>query len=95
MVEQVRTEMLPLLDEIARQESVVASPGATDFFRRVAATIAEAREVDDLGGPFMELATTAFRGFVLDPHATVLIDQLLERAQLYAVLFSSQGETVQ
>lgn len=95
MVQQVRAELVPLLDAIARQESVVASPGAADFFRRVAATIAEAREVDDLGGPFMELATTAFRGFVLDPHATLLVDQLLERAQLYALLFSSQGETVQ
>lgn len=95
MVERVRDEMLPLLDEIARQESVAASIGAADFFRRVAAAIAGAREVDDLGGPFMELSTTAFRGFVLDAHATLLIDQLLERAQLYALLFSSRGETVQ
>lgn len=95
MVDRVQTEMLPLLDEIARQESVVASHGGADFFLRVREAIAGARDVDDLGGPFMELATTAFRGFVLDAHATVLIDQLLERAQLYALLFSSRGETVQ
>lgn len=95
MVDQVRAEILPLLDEIARQESVLASHGGADFFLRVRDAIAAARDVDDLGGPFMELATTAFRGFVLDAHATVLIDQLLERAQLYALLFSSRDEPLQ
>jgi hypothetical protein len=95
MLDQVRTEILPLLDEIARQESVIASRGGSDFFLRVRDAIAAARDVDDLGGPFMELATTAFRGFVLDAQATVLVDQLLERAQLYALLFSSRGEPLQ
>lgn len=87
--------MLPLLDEIARQESVLASHGGVEFFGRVRDQIASAHDVDDLGGPFMELATTAFRGFVLDAHTTILIDQLLEHAQLYALLFSSRGETLQ
>ena len=60
-------ELLPLtrmLVELAKEE------GQADqlaFFEIIHRGIENARDPDDLAGPFMELSTSAFRGFAFSP----------------------------
>ena len=57
----------------------------------MSASLRAAEHPDDLAGPFLELSTTAFRGFSLSPTAAALADEVL--AQRIALTLSAEDGT--
>ena len=91
VTETARTALLPLfrtLDERLDDER------AREFFAGIAASIENAGETSELMAPFMELSTTAFRGFTFDAETTLLVDRVLEAAQTIAAALSTGSDTM-
>ena len=88
----VKRELGGLLAGLTRQLQGEDEDESLAFFQRVAAAVEAAREPDDLAGPFLELSTTAFRGFRLSASTALLVDAVLERAQRIALTLSADGE---
>ncbi|MCH2169623.1 hypothetical protein MK489_02475 [Myxococcota bacterium] len=81
-MEALRTakdQLVPLLQLLEALLEADAVP--RQFFVRIREMIELAKDDEDLAGPFMELSTTAFRGFEFDLDASALIDQILLIAQ--------------
>ena len=90
-----RDELLPLLEQLVdlvRAENEIEQAA---FFVRIRDGIAHADDPDDLMGPFMELSTSAFRGYFYSPVATLLIDRILERAQTLSTTLSASDDEMQ
>lgn len=87
-----REEILPGLHALCAQLEQENDATAHAFFRDVARSVEAARDTEDLAAPFIALSTSAFRGFVFGPVATVLLDQVLEAAQNMAHTLSAAGD---
>ncbi|MDJ0787701.1 MAG: hypothetical protein QNK05_12900 [Myxococcota bacterium] len=88
---EVRDQLIPLLKAL---DGLLAAEGAEDpraFFAAIARKLSLAREPEDLMQPFLELGTTAFRGFEFPIAAGPLIDEVLRRAQEAAQTLSAEG----
>ncbi len=80
-VHYAKQELAPLLFSLCASTE---SEGALDqhsFFSAILTGIEHSERAEDLAGPFMELSTSAFRGFHFSPHSTLLLDLVLEKAQ--------------
>ena len=90
--ETARSQLLPLMEqlcELAREEQEAEQE---NFFERIRGDIAHSVDAEDLAGPFMELSTSAFRGFEFSPLAALLLDQVLLIAQTLSTTLSAGSE---
>lgn len=91
-MEPVRDELLPVLLALRKQAQEEAQPDQVAFFERIRAGLDNARDFDDLAGPFMELSTSAFHGFEFSLPVTLLLDRALELAQTLSQTLSATTE---
>jgi hypothetical protein len=80
-VAYAREELVPLLRALCVLAESSARPDQERFFAAILAGIECARDGVDLAEPFMELSTSAFRGFRFDSASAMLLDDLLAKAQ--------------
>ncbi len=88
-------EILPLMKEL---DEYLAGQGAEgeaprNFFAVIYTAIEGAAETQDLMAPFMELSTTAFRGFTFDAQSSAMIDRILEVASMISAALSTGSDT--
>ena len=87
-MDPVREQLLPLLEGLcllAHEDD----PEQAAFFDRIRAGVEAASHPDDLAGPFMELSTSAFRGFAFSAPVAMLLDQVLDVAQSISTTLSA------
>ena len=88
-----RRDLLPLVEQLCALTREEGSADQEAFFGLVRAGLEGARDPDDLAGPFMELSTSAFRGFRFSPAVGLLLDRVLAAAQtLSATLSAADAE---
>ena len=94
LADDVRRELVPLVEALLRELSQV-EPRAAEFFDRIHRHLIGAREEIDLGDAFLDLSTAAFvlEGETLSPAAFALVDALLAKAQELATALSASRET--
>ena len=93
--EIVRDELLPLLDELCRLADEGGERAQLAFFDRIRGALRAVREPDDMAGPFMELSTSAFRGFAFGFEVSLVLDRALEVAQGLSMALSASSEEMQ
>jgi hypothetical protein len=89
-VRAAQRQLLPLLGHLERILERDQDADASAFFRDIRRWIERAVRTEDLMGPFMQLATTAFRGFDFAPDAHVVVDRILEAAQTLSFTLSAE-----
>ena len=88
----VEEQLLPLLDELCRLTEASGDRAQHDFFERIRAALRAVHDPDDLAGPFMELSTSAFRGFAFGLEVTMLLDEVLAIAQSLSMTLSASSD---
>jgi hypothetical protein len=81
-------ELVPLLRALCTLAETEQAPDQQHFFASVLAGIECASEAEDLADPFMQLSMSAFMGFGFSAATALLLDQLLEKAQLLSEALS-------
>ncbi|MDJ0867536.1 MAG: hypothetical protein QNK03_15615 [Myxococcota bacterium] len=92
-VSTAKASLVPLLHAL---DAELANDGQAEpraFFGRILQMVEAATEPEDLAGPFMELSTSAFRGFQFGITSMILVDQVLEAAQTLAFTLSADADT--
>jgi hypothetical protein len=89
----VQAELLSLLADLCSLARESGDLDQEQFFGRIRAGIEHAREADDLAEPFMELSTSAFRGFHYSAPAHHLLDRVLAVAQTFSLTCSADADT--
>ena len=90
--EAARTQLLALLDQLCRLAQQADEADQEMFFERIRAGVRNAHDADDLAGPFMELSTSAFRGFLFSPPVEVLLDHVLAIAQSLSATLAADDD---
>jgi hypothetical protein len=90
--EVARRELLPLLETLRALARDAGRGDQEAFFARLAAGVRLAREDEDLAGPLMDLATSAFRGFAFDADVALLLDRALAVAQALSATLSAPDD---
>jgi len=90
--ESAREQLLPLLETLCQLAAEEGDARQSHFFGVVREGVVRARDASDLAGPFMELSTSAFRGFVFSPLVSLLLDRVLQIAQELSATLSADGE---
>lgn len=93
--EIVKDELLPLLDELCRLTGEAGERDQLAFFDRIRSALQTVSEPDDMAGPFMELSTSAFRGFAFGFEVSLVLDRALEVAQSLSMALSASSEEMQ
>lgn len=93
VVRDAQEQLLPMLDKLDQLLEAADDPRAREFFAGITAWIKRAVETQDLMGPFMKLATSAFQGFELDFAASMLLDDVLATAQTFSWTLSADDST--
>ena len=91
-VETARSELLPLLDGLCRLTREEGRGDQEAFFGRIRSGLEQARQDEDLAGPFAELSSSAFLGFAFSPLVGLLLDRALEAAQTLSATLSAGGD---
>ena len=91
-VEIAHTEIVPHLETLCVLLESEGEMAQLEFFGRILAALRHAKEDEDLAGAFLELATSAFRGFVYSMPATLVIDRVLEAAETLSATLSASGD---
>lgn len=92
--ELLREELLPLTRELCRLAEAEGDERQLAFFEGICAALEHVREPDDLAGPFMELSTSAFRGFDFSPTSMLVLDHALAVAQSLSMTLSAPSGDV-
>lgn len=90
-----RDELLPLISKLCALTHEQGVADQAGFFRRIAMGVEQAREPDDLAGPFMELSTSAFMGFDFSLEVSLVLDDVLSIAQTLSATLSASSDEVQ
>ena len=90
--ETARTQLLSLLDELCTLAAAEGQSDQASFFARIRSGVQNAQDAEDLADPFMELSTSAFRGFLFSPSVELRLDEVLAIAQTLAATLSASGE---
>lgn len=89
--EVARSQMVPLLEQLTELAEAEGQVDQVLFFRSIHRGLLACTDPDDLAGPFMELSTAAFRGYLYSPAVTFLLDQVLSIAQTLSMTLSADG----
>lgn len=89
VVRAAQQQLVPLLRGLEAALGEDRRDGSLEFFSEIRRWIERAAEEADLMGPFMQLATTAFRDFDFDLGEQLLIDRILEIAQTISATLSA------
>ena len=89
----VLQEILPTLADLEETTKAEGNEQQNLFFEHIRRGLEGARETQDLADPFLQLSTSAFRGFQFSPDVAVLLDRLLAAAQGLSVLLAAEEET--
>ena len=83
-----------LLPDLERLCALVreTDPEQASFSERIRTGVERAREPDDLAEPFLELSTSAYRGFAFSAPVELLLDRVLEAAQTLATTLSASSD---
>ena len=90
-----REELLPNLRALCETAEADGEPEILAFFERILKQIEAAQEEADLADPFMELSTSAFRGFAMSFGVTLLLDDILDRSARISEVLARDPEEVQ
>ena len=91
-VEVIREELLPLVERLCDLARAEEEPEQELFFDRIRQGLVEARDAEDMAGPFMELSTSAFLGFQFSLGITILLDAVLATAQAFSLTLSAPAD---
>lgn len=91
-MQPIRDELLPLLLALREQAQEEGQLDQAAFFERIRLGLANAREFEELAGPFMELSTSAFLGFQFSLPVSLLLDNALERAHTLSRALSANTD---
>ena len=91
----VEGELIPLLDELCRLTDTPAARDQYAFFSGIREGLRRVNEPDDMAGPFMELSTSAFRGFLFAPETALVLDHALALAQSLSMALSASSDELQ
>lgn len=87
-----RTQLLTLLDQLCALTQESGQDDQTAFFGRIREGVRNAHDAEDLAGPFMELSTSAFRGFLFSPPVEILLDHVLAIAQTLSATLAADDD---
>lgn len=76
-----KEELVPLLRALISLAEQEEETGQSRFFASILGGVENAKEGEDLADPFMQLSMSAFSGFAFSPSVSMLLDQLLAKAQ--------------
>jgi hypothetical protein len=91
-MQPIREELVPMLDALSKLAREEGAMDQAAFFERIRGGVANARELDDLAGPFMELSTSAFQGFQFSLPVSLLLDRVLVLAQTLSQTLSASTD---
>ncbi len=80
-LESIKGDLEPRLETLIEHLTVIEEARGAAFFARIRDAVARVEDEGDLLEVFFALSTTAFQGFVLDPFAAGLTDELLAYAE--------------
>jgi len=92
-IDAIREMLLPEVDQLLEFARHEEKRDQLQFFERIRNGIEAASEPDDLAGPFMELSTSAFLGFVFSAAVQLQLDRVLAYAQQVSFTLSADGDT--
>ena len=87
-----RSQLLNLMDQLCALAEQEEQADQAAFFERIRAGLRNARDANDLAGPFMELSTSAFRGFLFSPPVEILLDHVLAIAQTLSATLAADDD---
>jgi hypothetical protein len=90
--EIARAELVPTLQALSELANEEGMRDQATFFRRIESALENAREEEDLADPFIELSTSAFRGFSFSPAGALLLDRVLELAHRLSTTLSASTD---
>jgi hypothetical protein len=93
-VTATRDTLLTQMETLIHYLNESGDPMALGFFNQIYDMTANVSEEDELLELFLALSTTAFQGFVLDPYAAALTDDILAFAEQVSHTFSASGGSV-
>lgn len=94
-VASAQEEILPNLRALCETAEADGEPEVSAFFQRIAKQIEAAQEEADLADPFMELSTSAFRGFSMSFGVTLLLDDILDRSARISEVLARDPDELQ
>lgn len=90
-----RQELLPSLRALCESAEADGDLEILTFFERIVKMIEAAQDQADLADPFMELSTSAFRGFAMSFGVTLLLDEILDRSARISEVLARDPEELQ
>lgn len=93
-VRYAKDELSPLLVSLVELTAEENRADQNVFFSSILNGVDRAQHTDDLADPFMQLSMSAFRGFQFSPHAAILLDLVLEKAQALSEVLSAEPEEI-
>ena len=93
MINSIRQDFRPQLQRLSNYLDLSGEPAAAAFFRQIQSKLEQTQSEEELLNVFMIMSTSAFQGFHLDPFAVQVADQLLAKAQHYAVTLSADASS--
>jgi hypothetical protein len=88
-------ELAPLLKGLCQLAESDRAMDQQRFFASVLAGVEGASQAEDLADPFMQLSMSAFMGFAFSAPTALLLDELLEKAQLLSESLSLDDSQIQ
>ena len=93
MITSIQHDFRPQLQRLSNYLDLNGDRAAASFFRQIQEKLDRTRTEEELLNVFMVMSTSAFQGFTLDPFAVQVADQLLAKAQHYAVTLSADSRS--
>ena len=94
-VKYAREELLPNLRALCETAEADGEPEVSAFFDRIRKQVEAAQDEADLADPFMELSTSAFRGFSMSFGVPLLLDEVLDRSARISEVLARDPNEVQ
>ncbi|MAI78752.1 MAG: hypothetical protein CL917_07420 [Deltaproteobacteria bacterium] len=93
-VDAAHQQLVPRLNRLCEMAKAETEPEVLSFFQQIATQIEVAQDETDLMGPFMELSTSAFRGFQLSFEIAALLDEVLDHSSRISEVLARDSEEV-
>ena len=93
-VESFQSQVMPLMESLIEYLAQVGDSSAHGFFTEIYGMLGVANEEAELLEVCLALSTSAFQGFAYDAYSSLLLDDLLARAEQLAMTFSASDTRI-
>ena len=91
-LEEVTRQLAPQIDQLVEHLTLTEEMRGAAFFSSVGEAVRAVKEEADLLEVFFALSTTAFQGFVFDPLAARMVDEILAYAEQVSHAFMASED---